>query len=121
MGSHAAPFADRMRRMTADTDPWTSVRAAHAVWAATGDTQTTVPTLTTAVQGLAVGAYLPVMLPAVRHLTQIGEAAQPAADLLIGVAALDQRLRCNGGWRGFTQDESIRTAVDELLASGRRA
>ncbi|MFC9246200.1 hypothetical protein ACFT7S_20025 [Streptomyces sp. NPDC057136] len=28
-----------------------------------------------------------------------------------------QPLRCNGGWRGFTKDEAIRAAVDELLAS----
>ncbi|MFD0375670.1 hypothetical protein [Streptomyces sp. NPDC127112] len=102
--------------MTTDTDPWSRVEAAHALWAATGDTQTAVPALMTAVQGLAKGDYLPVLLPAVRHLTQIGPAARPAAQLLHAVPRQDLRLRSSGAWRGFTQDEDIRTAVDELLA-----
>ena len=101
--------------MTADPDPWTRVEAAHALWAATGDTETTVPVLTAVVRDLAEGTYLPVMLPAVRHLARIGHAARPAAALLRGVPAHDRRLRSNGGWRGFAQDEDIRSAVQELL------
>ncbi|MFG3002271.1 hypothetical protein [Streptomyces sp. NPDC048340] len=116
LGPHAARFADRLRAMTTDTDPWTRVEAAHALWAATGDTATAVPALMTAVQGLAEGDYLPVMLPAVRHLAQIGSAARPAAQLLHAVPHHDPRLRSSGAWRGFTQDEKIRAAVDELLA-----
>ncbi|MDK9501303.1 HEAT repeat domain-containing protein [Streptomyces katrae] len=116
LGPHAARFADRLRAMTTDTDPWSRVEAARALWAATGDTETAVPALMTTVQGLAKGDYLPVMLPAVRHLAQIGHAARPAAQLLHAVPRHDPRLRSSGGWRGFTQDEDIRTAVDELLA-----
>ncbi|MFJ9648720.1 hypothetical protein [Streptomyces sp. NPDC101206] len=116
LGPHAARFADRLRAMTTETDPWSRVEAAHALWAATGDTQTAVPALMTAVQGLAKGDYLPVMLPAVRHLAQIGHAARPAAQLLHAVPHHDPRLRSSGAWRGFTQDDDIRTAVDELLA-----
>ncbi|MFJ8210363.1 HEAT repeat domain-containing protein [Streptomyces sp. NPDC096033] len=116
LGPHAARFADQLRAMTTDTDPWARVEAAHALWAATGDTQTAVPPLMTTVQGLAEGDYLPVMLPAVRHLAQIGPAARPAAQLLHTVPRHDLRLHSSGGWRGFTQDEDIRTAIDELLA-----
>ncbi|WP_345611979.1 HEAT repeat domain-containing protein [Streptomyces sanyensis] len=115
LGVHAAPHADRLRTMTAHTDPWTRVEAAHTLWAATGDTETTVPVLTAVVRDLAEGTYLPVMLPAVRHLARIGPAARHAADLLRDVPARDQRLRSSGGWRGFTQDEDIRSAVEELL------
>ncbi|MFJ7064036.1 HEAT repeat domain-containing protein [Streptomyces sp. NPDC101115] len=115
LGAHAAPHADRLRTMTADPDPWNRVEAAHALWAATGDTETTVPVLTAVVRDLAEGTYLPVMLPAVRHLARIGHAARPAAALLRGVPAHDRRLRSNGGWRGFAQDEDIRSAVQELL------
>ncbi|MFI5671089.1 hypothetical protein [Streptomyces sp. NPDC051704] len=115
LGPHAARFADRLRAMTTDTDPWSRVEAAHALWAATGDTQTTVPALMAIVQGLAKGDYLPVMLPAVRHLAQIGPAARPAARLLHAVPHHDPLLRSSGAWRGFTQDEDIRAAVDELL------
>lgn len=101
--------------MTADAEPW--VEAAHALWAVTGETDGTVPALMTAVRGLAEGTYLLVMPPAVRYLARIGRAARPAAELLRGVPAHDQRLRSSGGWRGFTQDESLRTAVHELLAA----
>ncbi|MFJ6780324.1 HEAT repeat domain-containing protein [Streptomyces yangpuensis] len=117
LGPHAAPYADRLRAMTADSDPWTRVEAAHALWAATGDAETAVPVLTTAVQHLAKGSYLPVMLPALNHLARIGQAARPTARLLRDVATRDQRFRGNSGWRGFAQDEDIRTAVGELLSA----
>ncbi|MER5892165.1 HEAT repeat domain-containing protein [Streptomyces sp. NPDC001876] len=117
LGSHAASCADRLRALTADPDPWTRVEAAHALWAATGDTETAVPVLTTAVLDLAEGTYLPVMLPALNHLAQLGQAAQPAAHLLRDVPARDQRLRTNGGWRGFVQDENVRTAVRALFSA----
>lgn len=108
--------------MTGDTDPWTRVEAAHALWAVTGDAETAVPVLATAVLDLANGTYLPVMLPALDHLAELGQAAQPVADLLRDVPARDQRLRTSGGWRGFVQDENVRTAVSELLsASGQSA
>ncbi|MFD9338570.1 hypothetical protein ACFWBF_29855 [Streptomyces sp. NPDC060028] len=103
--------------MTADADPWTRVEAAHALWAATGDTAETVPVLAAVVRDLAEGTYLPVTLPAVRYLARIGQAAQPAAYLLRDVPARDQRLRSNGGWPGFVQDENIRTAIEELLST----
>lgn len=116
LGPHAAHYADRLRAMSSDQDLWTRVEAAHALWATTGDTGTSVPAMTSVVQGLAEGAYSPVMLPAVRHLTRIGPAARPAARLLRDVPSLDQRLLSNGGWRGFTQDDAIRAALEELLA-----
>ncbi|WP_327289632.1 HEAT repeat domain-containing protein [Streptomyces sp. NBC_01198] len=115
LGSLAAEHADRLRVMTADTDPWTRIEAAHALWAVTGDTDSTVPALISAVRGLAEGTYRPVMLPAVHYLVRIGRAARPAAQLLGSVSAGDHRLRSDGGWRGFTQDETIRTAVEALL------
>ncbi|MEV7106082.1 HEAT repeat domain-containing protein [Streptomyces atroolivaceus] len=117
LGTHAAHHADRLRTMTSDPEPWTRVEAAHALWAVTGDTESSVPALMTAVRGLAEGEWLPVMLPTVRYLTRIGRAARPAAELVRGVPAHDQRLRSSGGWRGFVQDESVRTAVRELLAA----
>ncbi|MET8544683.1 hypothetical protein ABZW03_29170 [Kitasatospora sp. NPDC004799] len=117
LGPHAARHADRLRALTADNDPWTRLEAAHALWATTGDTGTSVQAMTSTVQGLAEGVYLPVMLPAVRYLARLGHAARPAARHLRDVPARDQRLRSNGGWRGFTQDEAIRAALEELLAA----
>lgn len=117
LGTHAAHHEDRLRTMTSDPEPWTRVEAAHALWAVTGDTESSVPALMTAIRGLAEGTWLPVMLPAVRYLARIGRAARPAAELLRGVPTLDQRLRSSGGWRGFVQDESMRSALRELLAA----
>lgn len=115
LGTHGASHAALLRAMTTDAEPWTRVEAAHALWAATGDTADSVPVLTAVVGDLAKGTYLPVMLPAVRYLARIGHAAEPAAYLLRDVPAHDQRMRSNGGWRGFVQDENIRAAVEELI------
>ncbi|WP_032767262.1 HEAT repeat domain-containing protein [Streptomyces sp. CNS654] len=117
LGPHAAPFAGQLRTMVGAADTWTSVEAAYALWAATGETENTVPALLEAVHDLAEGTYLPVMLPAVRHLTRIGRVAQPAAHLLSDLPTCDRRLHYFGGWRAFTEDEAIRTAVDELLTA----
>ncbi|MET9941694.1 HEAT repeat domain-containing protein [Streptomyces halstedii] len=117
LGPHAARYADRLRSMTSDTEPWTRVEAAHALWAVTGETEITVPALTAAVRGLSEGVYLPVALPAVRYLARIGRSARPAADLVRGVPARDQRLRSSGAWRGFTQDEAARATIHELITA----
>ncbi|OEV17995.1 hypothetical protein AN220_28605, partial [Streptomyces nanshensis] len=90
LGPHAAPFADRLRMVAGPPGDWTDVEAAHALWAATGDTEHTVPVLLEAVRGLAEGDYQPVMLSAVRHLARIGPAARPAADLLRHLPACDR-------------------------------
>ncbi|MFE3073711.1 HEAT repeat domain-containing protein [Streptomyces sp. NPDC059247] len=117
LGPHAAPHADRFRTLTTDTDVWTRVEAAHALWAATGDAGTAAPVLTEAVRDLAEGTHRPVMLPALRHLTGLGRAARPAAHLLRDVPADDRRLGSSGTWRGFVQDEDVRIAVGELLTA----
>ncbi|MEU9124575.1 hypothetical protein AB0C96_32800 [Streptomyces sp. NPDC048506] len=117
LGPHAAGYVDEIRTATTDTDPWTRVEAAHALWAATGDTDTTIPVLVDAVQELAHGTYAPVMLPAVRHLSRMGRAARPAARLLHKLPIRDRRLHHFGAWRTFTEDESVRAAVDELLTA----
>ncbi|MER5971549.1 HEAT repeat domain-containing protein [Streptomyces sp. NPDC002055] len=115
LGPHAADFADRLRTLAGAADTWTGVEAAHALWAATGETENSVPALLQAVQELADGTYKPVMLPAVRHLTRMGHAARPAVRLLRDLPRSDRRLHYFGGWRAFTEDESIRAAVDALL------
>ncbi|GAQ57029.1 HEAT repeat domain-containing protein [Streptomyces acidiscabies] len=114
LGPHAAPFADRFRTLTTDIDPWTRVNAAHALWSATGDTDHTIPVLTAEIRDLPNGTYVPVMLAAVRHLTRMGHAPR----FLDTVPTTDHRLHYFSGWRSFTEDETIRTAVTELLAEG---
>jgi HEAT repeat protein len=117
LGPHAAGYADRLRELTAAREPWVRTQAAHALWAVTGgDTEAAVPALLEVVRELPTGTYLPVMLPAVRHLARMGRAARPAARLLQDLPADDRRLYYFGGWRGFTEDEAVRMAVDELLA-----
>ncbi|WP_073950477.1 hypothetical protein [Streptomyces kebangsaanensis] len=115
LGPHAAGFADQLRTLTRASDDWTRVEAAHALWTATGDTEGAVPALLEVVKDLADGTYLPVMLPAVRYLTRMGHAARPAVRPLRDLPASDRRLHYFGGWRAFAEDESIRSAVDDLL------
>ncbi|MFE9446185.1 hypothetical protein ACFYO2_46460 [Streptomyces sp. NPDC006602] len=116
LGPHAACYAKQLRPLTTDNDPWTRIEAAHALWAITGDTDTAAPVFAAALQGLAKGSYLPVMLPATRYLAQTRRAGQPAVPLLLNALSRDERLRSSGGWRGLVQDESIRSAIEELLA-----
>jgi hypothetical protein len=117
LGEHAAGYADRLRAMAGRTDDsWVSVQAAHALWTATGDVDIALPALMSAVQGVADGTYYPVMLSAVRYLTQMGPAARPIAAAVRDVPGLDQRLHYFGNWRAFTEDEVIRRAVADLLA-----
>ncbi|WP_037680378.1 hypothetical protein [Streptomyces albus] len=116
LGPRAARCADRLRTLTADSHPRTRVEAAHALWAVTGDTDTTVPVLTAVLRDLAEGSYHPVMLPAVRHLARTRRADRSAVRLLGDALSRDQRFRSSGGWRGFTQDETMRSAMEDLLA-----
>ncbi|MFJ9453712.1 HEAT repeat domain-containing protein [Kitasatospora sp. NPDC101447] len=114
LGPHAAPYRDRLRALVADPYDWVSVEAAHALWAATGDTDTAVPALFDACRNLRAGTYYPAMLQAVRHLTRIGPAARPAAAVLAEALTRDERLSTSGAWRAFVDDETIRAAVTEL-------
>jgi 1,2-phenylacetyl-CoA epoxidase PaaB subunit len=94
LGPHASCHTQRLRSLTTDRDVWTRVEAAYALWAVTGESDTTAPVLTAALRELAEGAYRPVMLPAVRHLARTGRSGEPDIP-----------------------DEAIRAAVEELLAA----
>ncbi|MFE5587955.1 HEAT repeat domain-containing protein [Kitasatospora sp. NPDC056531] len=118
LGPLAAPYADRLRSMVAEADDdWVRVRAAHALWAIAGDTDPAVPVLLAVCRPLTRGAYLPVMLPAVHHLTRIGPAARPAATVLAEALTRDDRLSTSAGWRAFVDDETIRAAVTALVTA----
>ncbi|MFD0567048.1 hypothetical protein ACFQ2M_37665 [Kitasatospora saccharophila] len=118
LGPHAARCAALLRERAADPDEWTGVRAAGALWAATGDTGAAVPVLLSALHGLDRGQYHPVMPTAVRQLALIGPAARPAVPLLRAALAADRRLRGEDAtWRGFLQDEELRAAASRALAA----
>ncbi|MFF4341144.1 hypothetical protein ACFY00_14550 [Kitasatospora sp. NPDC001540] len=117
LGPHAARCAGRLRVRAADRDAWVGVEAAGALWAATGEAEAAVPALLSALRGLEEGRHLPVMPTAVRQLARIGPAARPAAPLLRAALAGDRRLRSNAAWRGFVEDEELRTAAAEALVA----
>ncbi|QKW23206.1 hypothetical protein HUT16_32675 [Kitasatospora sp. NA04385] len=117
LGPHAARCAAPLRVRAADRSDWVRVRAASALWAATGDTGTAVPALIAALRGLDQGRHRPVMPVAVRQLARIGPAARPAAPLLRAALAEDRRLRSHGGWHGFAEDEELRAAAAGALAA----
>ncbi|WBP85052.1 HEAT repeat domain-containing protein [Kitasatospora cathayae] len=120
LGPYAAPYADRLRELTADPDHWTSVEAAHALWSATGDADTTVPALLAVCRPLLQGSYLPAMLAAVRHLARIGPAAHPAVTVLAEALPRDERLTTSTGWPAFVEDDTVRAAITDLLAPAHR-
>ncbi|MFD7733239.1 hypothetical protein ACFV6F_22950 [Kitasatospora phosalacinea] len=117
LGPHAARCAGQLRVRAADRDEQVAVAAAGALWAATGDAETAVPALLTALRGLGEGRHLPVMPAAVRQLARIGPAAHPAAPLLRATLAGDRRLRSNAAWRGFVEDEELRASAAEALVA----
>ncbi|GLW71814.1 hypothetical protein Kpho02_41130 [Kitasatospora phosalacinea] len=119
LGPDAARCAGQLRVRTADRDAWVGVEAAGALWAATGEAEAVLPALLSALRGLDEGHHLPVMPTAVRQLARIGPAARPAAPLLRAALAGDRRLRSNAAWRGFVEDEELRTAAAEALVAVR--
>ncbi|WP_145794515.1 HEAT repeat domain-containing protein [Kitasatospora atroaurantiaca] len=119
LGPLAAPYADRLRHLVANSSSWTQAEAAIALWSVTGDTETTVPALEGILRPLADGRYLTVMLRAVRHLTRIGKLTTTAEAALRQALVFDGRLASSGSWRTFAEDKDIREAIRELLATAR--
>lgn len=116
LGQAAEASAGRLQRLLGSKDDWVRVEAAHALWRVSGDPTEAVPVLTTVLQPLTDGTYLPVMLPAMRYLAAIGRQARPAAAIAGAVLANPRRIAYFGSWRTFVEDAEIRAAASSLLA-----
>ncbi|QNP63636.1 hypothetical protein [Streptomyces genisteinicus] len=91
LGQVATPYASAVRPLLDSPGPWTRVRAAHAWWRITGDTDAAVPVLLAALRPLASGAADAPCRAAVRYAARIGAPAAAAAPLLAGVLSSERR------------------------------
>jgi len=115
-GELAAAAEPRLRELLHDPDDWRKTEAAWALWRTTGDATTAVDALTSVVQPLAAGSYLPVHLAATRYLAAIAETSGQATGIAQAVLANPRRLASAGGWRTFDEDDQIRAAAAAYLA-----
>jgi hypothetical protein len=116
-GELAAGAQSRLRAFLHDRDDWRKTEAAWALWRTTGDASTAVEALTSVVESLAAGNYLPVHLAAMRHLAAITGTSGQATGTARAVLANPRRLSFSGGWRTFDEDDQIRAAAAAYLTS----
>ncbi|OIJ88474.1 hypothetical protein [Streptomyces colonosanans] len=119
LGPQAVGQADRLHYLMERAHPgsWEQIEAAVALWKVTGAPEPSLQSLEQAVLPLAQGRYLPVMRRAVEGLADIGRLGAETRVALEAALTLDRRLTSSGSWRSFVEDEQIRHAVHQLLAT----
>ncbi|MFF7778202.1 hypothetical protein ACFZCG_27785 [Streptomyces tanashiensis] len=90
LGPQAMRCASALRPLLESPGPWTRVRAAHAWWRITGDTDAAVPVLLAALDPLRSGDADGPCREAVRCIAQIGAPAVAAAPLLQATLSSDR-------------------------------
>ncbi|MFF2898200.1 hypothetical protein [Streptomyces sp. NPDC057966] len=116
-GPAAAPYADRVRRLMEDGDTWLRPRAAVALWSITGEPEPSATVLEENLPPVAHGAdSYGSFLHALRALARIGTVSRTARALLRTVRGFDRPLSTYRDHRAILQDETIRAAIDEVLA-----
>ncbi|MFG3530504.1 hypothetical protein ACGF8B_27775 [Streptomyces sp. NPDC047917] len=116
-GPAAAPYADRVRRLMEDGDTWLRPRAAVALRSITGEPEPSATVLEEELQDVAHGGdSYGSFLHALRALARIGTASRTARAVLRTVRSFDRPLSTYRDYRAILQDETIRAAIDEVLA-----
>ncbi|MFI8446739.1 hypothetical protein [Streptomyces erythrochromogenes] len=115
LGPLAAEHAAPVRRLMESPGAWTRTYAAHAYWRITGDPQPSVPVLLAEVDPAWEGSPAMPVRQAVHHLGEIGAPAAPAAPLLRGILAREDRLKQPfAGVRILADRAYVRTLTDAL-------
>lgn len=116
-GPAAAPYAGRVRRLMEDGDTWLRPRAAVTLWSITGEPEPSPTALEEDLPPVAHGAdSYGSFLHALRALARIGTVSRTARALLRTVRSFDRPLSTYRDYRAILQDETIRAAIDEVLA-----
>lgn len=116
-GPAAAGYADRVRHSMEQGDGWQRLRAAVALWSITGEPEPTGSVLEEYLLPIAGGGDdYGLFLDALRTLARIGTVSPAARTTLRRVRGSDRRLSAYRDYRGFVQDEEIRSAIDDVLA-----
>ncbi|MFF9572597.1 hypothetical protein [Streptomyces sp. NPDC014685] len=117
LGRRAAPYADRLRHIMENTDGWRRMQAARALWAATGEPESSVQVLEEFVLAVADGddGY-GTFDEALRALVRIGTVTPASRTALRTLRERDGRLSPYGDYRAFLQNEKLRGMIEEALA-----
>ncbi|MCX5427860.1 hypothetical protein OHU11_09250 [Streptomyces sp. NBC_00257] len=116
-GPAAAPCADRVRRLMENGDTWLRPRAAVALWSITGEPEPSATVLEEDLPPVAHGGdSYGSFLHALRALARIGTVSRTARAVLRTVRSFDRPLSTYRDHRAILQDETIRAAIDEVLA-----
>ncbi|WP_371801210.1 HEAT repeat domain-containing protein [Streptomyces sp. NBC_01732] len=116
-GPAAAPYADRVRRLMEHGDTWLRPRAAVALWSITGEPEPSATVLEEDLPPVAHGGdSYGSFLHALRALARIGTVSRTARAVLRTVRSFDRPLSTYRDYRAILQDETIRAAIDEVLA-----
>ncbi|MGW7367156.1 hypothetical protein ACWGI8_27915 [Streptomyces sp. NPDC054841] len=116
-GPAAAPYADRVRQLMEHGDAWLRPWAAVAFWPITGEPGPCVPVLEEYLLPVAEGGdTYGSLLYALRALARIVTVSLVARAALRTVRGFDQRLSTYRDYRAILQDETIRSAIDAVLA-----
>ncbi|MDV9199950.1 hypothetical protein R6M67_32560, partial [Streptomyces sp. Wh19] len=116
-GPAAVPYADRVRRLMENGDTWLRPRAAVALWSITGEPEPSATALEEDLPPVAHGGdRYGSFLHALRALARIGTVSRTARAVLRTVRSFDRPLSTYRDHRAILQDETIRAAIDEVLA-----
>ncbi|MFJ4338489.1 hypothetical protein [Streptomyces sp. NPDC088915] len=116
-GPAAAPYADRVRQLVRHGDDWLRPRAAVALWSITGEPEPGASVLEEELPPVAHGGdTYGGFLHALRALARIGTVSPAARAVLRTVRGFDRPLSTYRDYRAILQDETIRSAIDDVLA-----
>ncbi|WP_406253467.1 hypothetical protein OH786_33925 [Streptomyces atratus] len=116
-GPAAAPYADRVRHLMEHGDTWSRPRAAVALWSITGEPEPSVSVLEEYLPPIAHGGdTYGSFLYALQALARIGTISPAARAVLRTVQGFDRPLSTYRDYRAILQDETIRSAIDDVLA-----
>ncbi|MFF3767359.1 hypothetical protein ACFYYR_25195 [Streptomyces sp. NPDC001922] len=116
-GPAAAYCADRVRHVMDHGGAWVRLRAAVTLWSVTGQPEPSVSVLEAYFPPIAEGGdTFGHFLDALLALARIGTVSPSARTVLRRVRASDRWLSTYRDYRAVLQDETIRSAIDEVLA-----
>ncbi|MFJ4185220.1 hypothetical protein [Kitasatospora sp. NPDC089509] len=116
-GPEAAPYADRVRFVMENGEPWARLTAATTLWSITGRVGPSLRVLEEPVVSIAAGGDgFGLLRHALRTLVRMGTVSGPIRAALLTIRQSDRRLSVEGAYRAIIHDGELRDLVDQALA-----